>query len=166
MEAVTMDFYVTFGSQYGYTPHPTLADAHPDGLVRLIVDGRYHSYRDETPPAVWYLDSAPTETGSEGFRLSVDGREVIWERWWTRHSNGAEFYDETGRQIDFEIPGNDNGEVAELAEEEVNRWYAIRTEVEEEYGIRDLDRRIESETRRRYLESRPVEDVELPDVAS
>jgi hypothetical protein len=83
-----------------------------------------------------------------------------------RHSNGAEFYDETGRQIDFEIPGNDNGEVAELAEEEVNRWYAIRTEVEEEYGIRDLDRRIESETRRRYLESRPVEDVELPDVAS
>ena len=31
-------FYLTFGSQYSYQPHPVYRDAHPDHIVRVEAD--------------------------------------------------------------------------------------------------------------------------------
>lgn len=33
------EFYVTFGSQYSYQPHPRFAIAHPDGWLTIVARG-------------------------------------------------------------------------------------------------------------------------------
>ena len=61
------DYYVTFGCQYSYTPHPTYPDAHPDGYVVIVAPsepvaraaafaafGQAWAFIYETPPDPYF----------------------------------------------------------------------------------------------------------------